>query len=108
MINTQSFTEWIKYDYGHSIKKILQMARKRGFNFMAVKCSDVKNKKLLRREFLSMKIKNVQFDRHSAIIIVHRKTGYGRIRLFLPCRILRSVGTCIHLRINSGHGSGYL
>jgi len=32
-------------------------------------------------EFLSMKIKNVQFDRYGAIIVVHGKTGYRRIRL---------------------------
>ncbi len=32
-------------------------------------------------EFLSMKMKNVQFDRYGAIIVVHGKTGYRRIRL---------------------------
>ena len=32
-------------------------------------------------EFLTMKIKNVQFDRYGAIIVVQGKTGYRRIRL---------------------------
>jgi len=32
-------------------------------------------------EFLTMKIKNVQFDRYGAVIVVHGKTGYRRIRL---------------------------
>jgi len=32
-------------------------------------------------EFLSMKMKNVQFDRYGAIMVVHGKTGYRRIRL---------------------------
>jgi len=32
-------------------------------------------------EFLSMKMKNVSFDRYGAVIIVHGKTGYRRIRL---------------------------
>ena len=32
-------------------------------------------------EFLSMKIKNVSFDRYGAVIVVHGKTGYRRIRL---------------------------
>ena len=34
-------------------------------------------------EFLSMKMKNVSFDRYGAVIIVHGKTGYRRIRLVL-------------------------
>jgi site-specific recombinase XerD len=34
-------------------------------------------------EFLSMKIKNVSFDRYGAVAIVHGKTGYRRIRLVL-------------------------
>ena len=34
-------------------------------------------------EFLCMKIKNVQFDRYGAIIVVCGKTGYRRIRLVL-------------------------
>ena len=32
-------------------------------------------------EFLSMRIKNVSFDRYGAVIVVHGKTGYRRIRL---------------------------
>ena len=32
-------------------------------------------------EFLSMKIKNVSFDRYGAVILVHGKTGHRRIRL---------------------------
>jgi len=32
-------------------------------------------------EFLSMKIKNISFDRYGAVIFVHGKTGYRRIRL---------------------------
>ncbi len=34
-------------------------------------------------EFLSMRMKNVSFDRYGAVIIVHGKTGYRRIRLVL-------------------------
>ena len=33
-------------------------------------------------EFLGMKIKNVQFDKYGAVIVVHGKTGWRRIRLF--------------------------
>ncbi|RLI80892.1 hypothetical protein DRP04_07330 [Archaeoglobales archaeon] len=32
-------------------------------------------------EFLSMKIKHVSFDRYGAVVVVHGKTGYRRIRL---------------------------
>ena len=32
-------------------------------------------------EFLSMRIKNASFDRYGAVIVVHGKTGYRRIRL---------------------------
>lgn len=32
-------------------------------------------------EFLSMKIKHISFDRYGAVVVVHGKTGYRRIRL---------------------------
>lgn len=58
-------------------------------------------------EFLSMRIKNISFDRYGAVIVVHGKTGYKRVRLVSSVPYLVEWMNMHPFRETQRHGYGF-